>query len=260
MGYEPGAKLIDTHCHLDFPEFSRDRDEVIKRAKSEGIDYIINIGSSLTGSRESLALSLAYDYIYASVGIHPYEADKFSGKEEAAIKGLAKSGKVVAIGETGLDYFKNYSQAENQKALFLFLLKLAKDFTLPLVVHTRNAQDDTLRILKKAMPVKAVLHCFSGDENFLKECLDLGFFISFTCNITYKKAQDLKRIVKITPIDRLLLETDAPFLPPDKFRGRRNEPAYVKLLAQEVAGIKETTFEEVARLTTDNARKFFNLK
>jgi TatD DNase family protein len=268
--------LIDSHCHLDFPEFDKDRDEVIRRAKSAGIGYIINIGSSLSGSKKALELSRQHNFIYATIGLHPHEADKFDDEVKAGIAKLAREDKVVAIGETGLDYYKNYSKtdgstaltispewnrrAENQKALFRYLVKLARDSSLPLVIHNRQAQDDTLNILNGALPIKAVVHCFSGDENFLKKCLDLGFFISFTCNITYKKTQDLRTFVKLTPLDRLMLETDAPFLPPEGFRGKRNEPAYVKFLAEEIARIKEVGFEEIARITTENARRFFNLK
>jgi len=259
--------LIDTHCHLDFPEFDADRDEVIRRAKSAGIGYIINIGSSLSGSKKALELSRQHNFIYAAIGLHPHEADKFDDEAKASIEKLAREDKVVAIGETGLDYYKNYSTIENQKALFRYLVKLARDSSLPLVIHNREAEDDTLNILNGALPIKAVVHCFSGDENFLKKCLELGFFISFTCNITYpaklskngREAQDLRTFVKLTPLDRLMLETDAPFLPPEGFRGKRNEPAYLKFLAEEIARIKEVSFEEVAGITTENARRFFNL-
>ena len=281
MSQELRAKLVDTHCHLDFPEFNQDRDEVIRRAKDNGIGHIINIGSSLEGSKKSLELSLKYDFIYAAVGIHPHEADKADTWVKSELRELAKKDKVVAIGEIGLDYFKNYSQAENQKSLFIFLIKLAQDLNLPLVIHNRKAEDDTLTILKKALPLSAVVHCFSGDEKFLEECLTLGFLVSFTCNITYpakllnsgrdpaggnnmvqrdKKVQDLRDLVKMTPLDRLLLETDAPFLPPEGFRGKRNEPMYVKILAEEIARIKGISLEEVAKVTTDNATKFFNIK
>jgi len=252
-------ELIDTHCHLDFPEFDKDRDEVISRAKDRGIAGIINIGSSLEGSKKSLELSKQYDFIWAAVGLHPHEADRFDQKVLAYLEEWAKEDKVVAIGEIGLDYFKNYSKAENQKQLFISLLKLAKDFGKPLVIHTRQAELDTLRILKEVAPQRAVVHCFSGDENFLKECLDLGFFISFTCNITYRKADNLRKLVKVMPLERLLLETDAPFLPPEGFRGRRNEPMYVKFLAEEIARVKEISVEEVARVTTENAKSFFGL-
>ena len=249
--------LIDTHCHLDFPEYDQDRDAVIDRAKEQGVGYIIDIGSSLEGSRRAVELAQKYASIYATVGIHPHEADSFTPETEKTISNLAKEKKVVGIGEIGLDYFKHFSQPKNQLPVFKQLLKLAKDFNLPLVIHTRSAQADTLKILKEAMPVKAVVHCFSGDEVFLKACLDLGFLISFTCNVTYKKAENLREIVKLTPSDRLLLETDAPYLSPEGFRGKRNEPGQVRLLAELVANLKGLKLEEVAQVTTENARSFF---
>jgi len=252
--------LIDTHSHLDFPEFDKDRDDVILRAENEGIGCIINVGSSLEGSEKSLELARAYPCIYASVGIHPHEADNFDIKVLEDIKKMADNDKVVAIGEIGLDYYRNFSAAENQKYLFRSLADLAKDMNLPVVIHSRQAEADVLDILKPILPHKIVVHCFSGDEDFLKSCLDLGFFISFTCNITYKKAENLRRIVKSVPLERIFLETDAPFLPPEGFRGKRNEPFYVKHLAGEIAGIKGSSIEEVAEITTNNARKFFNLK
>ena len=258
--YNLRAKFIDTHCHLDFPAFNTDREDVIKRAKIEGIEYIINIGSSLKGSKDSLELAKKHDFIYATIGIHPHDADSFRENEERTLRELAKDRKVVAIGEIGLDYFKNYSKQENQRPMFISLIKLAKELDLPLVIHSRQAQEDTLKILKEAMPLRAVVHCFSEDEGFLKSCLDLGFLVSFTCNITYKKAQNLRNLVEITPLDRLLLETDAPFLPPEGLRGGRNEPAFVKVLAEEIARIKKINAEEVAKTTTENAIKFFKLK
>ena len=252
--------LIDTHCHLDFPEFDIDRPEAINRARDKGIDYIINIGSSLKASKRSVELSCQYDFIYATVGCHPHEADRFNKKIQIALEELAKKDKVVAIGEIGLDYYKNYSKVENQKSLFIAMIKMAKDLNLPVVIHNRQAPTDTLKVLKENKLRKVVVHCFSGDEDFLKQCLDLGFFISFTCNITYKNAQNLRRLVKVTPLDRLFLETDAPFLPPQDFRGKRNEPMYVIHLAKEIARNKGLSSEEVAEVTTANAKIFFNLK
>jgi len=252
--------FIDTHCHLDFPEFDRDRDELILRAKAQGIDYIINIGSSLKGSRDSIALAAQYDSVYATVGLHPHEADGFDKNAESELKSLVKQDKVVAIGEIGLDYFKNYSKPDNQRPLFIRQLLLAKDFNLPIVIHCRRAEEDTLEILKDVMPIRAVVHCFSGDEKFLKSCLDSGFFVSFTCNITYKKAQNLRDLVKITPLERLMLETDAPYLPPEGLRGRRNDPAYVKFLAEEISAIKGISTEDIALATSENAKTFFALK
>lgn len=259
--------FIDTHCHLDFPEFDHDRDKVIKDAKEGGIGFIINVGSSLKSSLASLELSQRYDFLYAVVGVHPHEADAYNESVGSRIKELARSDKVVAIGETGLDYYlpagqagRNYSKAENQKPLFESLITLSKDLNLPLVIHSRQAQSDTLEILKKAMPLKAVVHCFSGDDNFLRECLDLGFLVSFTCNITYKKAQNLRDIVKLTPLERIMLETDAPYLSPEGLRGRRNDPLNVKYAADTVARVKQITVEEVADVTAKTAKEFFNIK
>jgi len=252
--------LIDTHCHLDFPDFDVDREEVIGRAKKEGVSCIVNIGSSLENSRHSVELAKKYDFIYATVGIHPHEADSFDQGIFDEIKRLAKSDKVVAIGEIGLDYFKNYSKAENQKKLFVSLVGLAKELTLPIVIHCRDAQDDVLKFIKPILPHKIVVHCFSGDELFLKNCLDSGFFVSFTLNITYKKAENLRKLVKFVPMERLFLETDAPFLPPENLRGKRNEPAYVKMLGEEIAKIKGISFEQVAEATTANAKEFFQIK
>lgn len=252
--------LIDTHCHLDFPEFDKDRAEVIRRAQDNGLDYIINIGSSLENSKKSLELSQEYDFIYLAVGSHPHEADRFDEPERIELERLAKGNKVRAIGEIGLDYFRNYSEKENQKKLFISLLKLSQQLSLPVIIHCREAQGDTIKILQEYPPPKVVVHCFSGDKDFLVECLKRDFFVSFTCNITYKNANNLRALVKEVPLERLFLETDAPFLPPAEFRGRRSEPIYVRQLAQEIARIKEINFETVARTTTENAKKFFNLK
>ena len=252
--------LIDTHCHLDFPEFDHDRELVINRAHEKGVMQIINVGSSVIGSRNSVDLAARFESVFAAVGIHPHEADSSTDKDIAVIKSYALENKVVAIGEIGLDYFKNYSLAENQRALFKNLLALAKDLNLAVVLHCRQAQEDMLAIIKEFMPLKAVVHCFSGDESFLKRCLQMGFLISFTCNITYKKAENLRDVLRVTPMGKLLLETDAPYLSPEGFRGRRNEPYQVRLLAEEIARLKKLSFEEVATVTTHNAKNFFNLE
>ncbi len=251
--------LIDTHAHLDFPEYDLDRDEVISRAKSSGIDYIVNVGSSIQGSKNSLELAAKYSCIYAVAGIHPHDADTVDDNAAGEIKRLAQNDKVRAIGEIGLDYFKNYSKPENQRPLFKSLLTAAKDLNLPVVLHIREAEEDALKIIKEFLPVRAVVHCFSGSEDFLKSCLDMGFLVSFTCNVTYKKAQNLRDIIKITPLNRLMLETDCPYLSPEGFRGKRNEPFQVKLLAEYIARIKGISFEEIASGTTSNAKTFFSI-
>jgi len=252
--------LIDTHCHLDFAPFDPDRDAVLQRAKAAGITYFINIGSTLESSIASCELAQKYKQIYASVGVHPHDADTFDAQAENKLRQLAQKERIVAVGEIGLDYYRNLSSPDNQKQAFIKQIELAKELKLPIVIHSRQAEIDLMQILKNTMPIRAVVHCFSGDENFLKQCLELGFFISFTCNITYKKAQGLRDMVNLTPLDRLMLETDAPYLSPEGFRGKRNEPYQIKLLAEEVSRIKGVSFAEVADKTSQNAKKFFNLE
>jgi TatD DNase family protein len=252
--------LIDTHCHLDFPPFDPDRDLVIKRSIDAGITYFVNIGATLESSIASCELAKKYAAVYASVGVHPHDADSFDRLAEDKLRELAGREKVVAIGETGLDYYRNLSSQENQKQAFSKQIELAKSLNLPLVVHSRLANQQTLQILKAALPLRAVVHCFSGDESFLRECLECGFFISFTCNITYNKAQSLRDMVSLTPLNKLMLETDAPYLSPEGFRGKRNTPEQIKLLAQEVSRIKGISFQEIADITTQNAKGFFGLR
>ncbi len=251
--------FVDTHCHLDFEQFDPDREKLLGRLKEDGVDYIVNIGSSLKGSFDSVALAQKYPFVYAACGIHPHDADGASLQVIDQLKVLAHDKKVVAIGETGLDFFKNYSSKDNQLLLFPRLILLAKELRLPLVVHSRQASEDTLKILRQYMPLSAVIHCFSGEMSFLKECLDLGFYVSFTCNITYKKAQNLRELVRFAPLERIFLETDAPYLSPEGLRGKRNEPSYVKFVAEEVSRIKGRSLEDVARITTLNAKSFFKI-
>lgn len=256
MGYE----LIDTHCHLDFPEYDIDREEVIRSSLEKGVSHIINVGSSLKNSISAVELADKYDSIFACVGCHPHDADDFSSGMLEKLRGLSSNKKVVAIGEIGLDYFRNLSTQENQKKAFLSLINLAKESNLPLVVHSRQAQEDTLKMLKKEGISRAIVHCFSGDEKFLNDCLDLGYYVSYTCNITYKKSDKLREIVKLTPLDRVCLETDGPYLSPEGFRGKRNEPINVKFAAEVIAKLKGISVDEVARVTTFNAKSFFNIK
>ncbi len=253
--------LIDTHCHLDFKDFESDREVVIRRSQDEGVSFIINVGSSIEGTRTSIELARKNDFIYAAAGIHPHEAGRVSDEDLEEFKNLLGRDKVVAIGEIGLDYYKDISSRDSQRRLFIKLLGEAGVRDLPVILHNRNAHNDILAILRDIMhiPVKGVMHCFSGDSVFLKECLDMGLCISFTCNITFKNAGRLREVAKIVPLDRLLLETDAPFLAPQVFRGMRNEPCYVKYLAEELSRIKGIGLEEVSEITTDNARRLFGL-
>lgn len=254
--------LIDTHCHLDFKDFNSDRNDVLKRARDMGVASIINVGSSMEGTARSIQLAKDNDFIYTAVGIHPHEADAVSENDIRLFAGFLNNPKVVALGEIGLDYYRDVSSKENQKKLFIRLLETAKDADLPLIIHNREAHKDMIDILKNIAggSVNGVMHCFSGDEAFLKTCLDMGFFISFTCNITYKNAGRLREIVKLVPMDRLLVETDAPFLAPQDFRGKRNEPMHVRYVAEEVARIKGLNFDEAAKITTCNAQRLFKIK
>jgi TatD DNase family protein len=253
--------LIDTHCHLDFKDFEPDRQDVIKRSRENGIDRMINVGSSISGTLESISLSENNDFIYASAGIHPHEAGKVTKEDIRLFKKSLGAEKVVAVGEIGLDYYRNISPKDKQKELFIISLEAAKEKSLPVIIHNREAGEDTLSILKNVMggKVKGVMHCFSGDRVFLERCLDMGMFVSFTCNITFKNAGALRDIVKLVPMERLLLETDSPFLAPQVFRGRRNEPSYLMYLAEEISGIKGVCFDDIARVTTANAERLFNI-
>jgi len=251
--------MIDTHCHLDFNQFDPDRDAVLERAKTSGVNYIINVGSSVEGSEKSVDLSKKYKNIFASVGIHPHHADEMKESDFEKVSKLAKDKKVVAIGEVGLDYFKSPSSPEKQKDLFTKFINLSEDLKLPLIVHNRDAFLDTLSILKDTQ-VKGVMHCFSGDKDFLFKVLDIGFYVSFTCNLTFKNAKTLRETAKYVPHDRFLLETDAPFLAPQAKRGKRNEPSYMTELRDILASILGISKEEVEKITTENAKKLFELK
>ncbi|MFA5117544.1 MAG: TatD family hydrolase [Candidatus Omnitrophota bacterium] len=251
--------LIDTHCHIDYPEFDRDRDLILRSLPAQGLEYMINVGSTIEGSLNSVALAKQYERVFAVVGVHPHDAASFDSVSLGTLRSLAIEEKVVAVGETGLDYFKNYSPADQQQKVFSIMLDLAKEQGLPVVVHCRQAETDCLRVLREKMPLRAVVHCFSGDERFLRDCLELGFFVSFTANITYKKARDLRDVLKSVPLERLMLETDTPYLSPEGLRGRRNEPANVRYVAETVALIKGVSIEEIARQTSSNAKAFFNL-
>jgi TatD DNase family protein len=251
--------LIDTHCHLDDPIFNHDRDEVIKRADAAGVKYIINIGSDLGNSINAVAIAARCPNVYATVGLHPHDAKQLDDKAFAEFKSLVKKPKVVAIGEVGLDYYRNLSQKQEQQEVFRKFLKFADESRLPVIIHAREADKDALKILKEHKPQKAVLHCFSAGDAMLQEALGMGFYISYTCAVTFKNADNLRRLVKATPIERMMLETDAPYMAPQQYRGKRCEPAYVAILAEEVARLKGLSVEDIARITTLNAFNFFNI-
>ncbi|MBM4054599.1 MAG: YchF/TatD family DNA exonuclease [Planctomycetes bacterium] len=253
--------IIDTHAHLDFPEYKTDLDSVLSRAREAGVGCIINVGTSLSTSKKCVALAHRFENIYASVGIHPHSATKVSEQTWQELESLLEESKIVAIGETGLDYYRNKSPHEDQQALFEKHLVLAKKHHLPVIIHCRDASDDCLRILNKYKngTLKGVVHCFSGSKETAKECLDLGLFLSFAGPITFKNAQNLRDVAKIVPVERLLLETDCPFLAPHPKRGERNEPSYLSFVIPVFAEIYGLSSDDIIRITSFNAYALFGI-
>lgn len=257
--------LIDTHTHLDDPRYSSDREAMILRAKEAGVEAMITIGCDLATSQAAAALTDRYEFVYASVGVHPHEVRHIEDHWYDEFRKLAESKKVVAYGEIGLDYHYHHSPPEAQRRRFREQVRLAKELRLPLVVHTREAQEDTMQILKEeqASDIGGVLHCFSGDAWLAKDALDLGFYLSFSGILTFQNATMLRDIAKTVPTDRLLIETDCPYLTPVPHRGKRNEPAFVRYVADQLTsllpGEHRQSIEDVARLTSDNARRLFNI-
>ncbi len=252
--------LIDTHAHLYFEQFDQDRDEVIQNAFKAGVKKIINIGIDLETCRQSIRLAEQYPGLYAAVGIHPNDSNGLDDKTSAELKELTRHPKVVAIGEIGLDFYRNRSPVETQKKAFRLQINLAKELGLPIVIHNRQAGREILDILKSEAidGLSGVFHCFSEDKNFAEEVLESGFFISFTGNLTFKKSQ-LPEVARMIPLNQLLLETDCPFLSPEPKRGRRNEPAHMVYIAQKLADIKEIELSELEKMTTANAVRLFGL-
>jgi TatD DNase family protein len=253
--------LIDTHAHLDMPEFDRDRNEVVKRAQEGGIEYIVTVGIDLDSCRSALKLAEQFDSVYAIVGIHPHNAKDVDAKSYDILREYARHAKVRALGEMGLDFFRNHSPREVQLRRFREQVALAREVKLPVVIHDRDAHRETLDILKeeKAAEVGGVIHCFSGDYAMASACMDMGFYISIPGTVTFNKAQTLQEVVRRIPLERILIETDCPFLAPVPFRGKRNEPAYVQYVARAIADIKKLSFETVAEVTSENTRLLFGI-
>ena len=256
----PGSfSLIDTHCHLEMDEFNPDRDLVINRALHAGVQTIITIGSDMDSIIKGLKLSKKYDCIFTSIGIHPHDAKDFSNEVYKKLKTWATNEKVVAIGETGLDYHYDNSPREVQKDVFREHLVLTKETRLPVIIHSREAQKDTLDIIKESGVNRGVFHCFSGDIDMAKKGMDMGFLISIAGPVTFKNARRLREIAKAIPDDYLLIETDAPYLTPEPFRRKRNEPSYIVHTAKFLAELRGITLEDLARITTLNAKRLFSI-
>jgi len=261
------VKLVDSHCHLDDEKFAADSDAVVERARAAGVERMLAIGTGNGPPDLEVAVRLAdaHDCFYATIGVHPHEVKQIGDAWYDDLRRLAQHPKVVAYGEIGLDYHYNYSPPKLQRDRFREQVGVARELGLPIVIHTREAQDDTIKILReeKGSEVGGVFHCFSGDAWLAKDALDLGFFLSFSGVITFQNATMLRDIVKTVPMDRLLVETDCPYLTPATHRGKRNEPVHVKLVAEKIAELKSSTepmgMEEIGRITSQNARRAFKI-
>ncbi len=254
--------LIDTHVHLDFGHFDGERDQIIERARIGGVEKVINIGSNLKSSQETVKLVRNYpDYIRGAVGIHPHNARDLNGDLLRKIKELAKGEEIVALGEMGLDFHYDNSPRDDQKRAFRAQLRLARDLGKPAVIHSRSAEGDTVTILREEgiQEIGGVMHCFSGNRITAEKTLEMGLYLAFGGVITFPKADELRAIAASTPLERLLIETDCPYLTPVPYRGKRNEPLYVGYVAEKLAEIREESLEEIIAATANNARKLFNL-
>ncbi|MCK6255114.1 TatD family hydrolase [Fictibacillus sp. KIGAM418] len=253
--------MFDTHAHLNAIQFEEDLEEVIQRALDEGISHIVVVGFDRPTIKGAIKLADTYDFIYAAVGWHPVDAVDMTPEDLQWIEELAAHPKVVALGEMGLDYHWDTSPEDVQKDVFRQQIQLAKKVKLPIIIHNRDATQDVVDILKSegAEEVGGIMHCYSGSLEVAKQCLDMNFYISFGGPVTFKNAKKPKEVAKEIPIDRLLIETDCPYLSPHPLRGKRNEPSYVKYVAEAIAELREMPLEDLVKKTSDNARQLFGI-
>ncbi|TAK00083.1 MAG: TatD family deoxyribonuclease [Candidatus Manganitrophaceae bacterium] len=257
--------LIDTHTHIADPEFDADREAVIERARAAGVRKMILIGTDLPSSRRAVSLAEQHPFLWAAVGLHPHEAKAMDETLSQALEELAGHPKVVGLGETGLDYHYNHSSPEDQRRAFIEQIRLAKRKRLPLVIHTREAWEETFRILEQeggrshAADVGAVFHCFTGDSAIAAQAVRFGCYLSFSGIMTFPKALALQQAAASVDLSRLLIETDAPYLAPQGYRGKRNEPAYVRVVAEKIAALRNCPLEKIAEVTSGNAERLFQL-
>jgi TatD DNase family protein len=254
-------RLADSHCHLDDAQFDPDRDAVIERARAAGVETLLAVGTGKgpPDLEAGIRLAGAYPGMYATVGVHPHDAGKAVPQTFERLRELLSHPKVLAIGEIGLDYHYDFSPRETQREVFARQLAMARDAAKPVIVHTREAWDDTMRLLKEAGAARGILHCFSGGPEEAEQALGLGFHISFAGVVTFPKALRLQAAARMVPLDRLLVETDAPYLAPVPKRGKRNEPAFVVETARKLAELRGVTLAEIASATTENFRRLFGL-
>ena len=252
--------IFDSHAHYDDEAFNEDREKIILGLQDKGVIGVLNCGASLEGARMSVELSSKYDFIYSAVGIHPEHADIVNDEIIEELRNLAHYPKVRAIGEIGLDYYyEGNPPRDTQKAAFKLQMELAKELKLPVVIHDRDAHSDTLEILKDFPEVIGVVHCFSGSVEFAVECLKLGYYIGFTGVITFKNAKKIAEVAKIVPMDRILVETDCPYMAPEPHRGKRNQSNYIKYIIEKISEIKGKTIEQIEDITAFNIKNLLKL-
>ncbi|EOU1725193.1 TatD family hydrolase [Clostridium perfringens] len=253
-------KIFDTHAHYDSDSFDEDRENVIKELKENGVIGVLNCGSDLYGLRKSVELAKEFDMFYAAVGIHPENADEFNEDVVKEIKEFVKNEKVKAIGEIGLDYYwEENPPREVQKEVFRAQMKLADELNLPVVIHDRDAHKDTLEIMKEFPYVIGVVHCFSGSVEFAKECIKLGYYIGFTGVLTFKNAKKLVDVCREIPAERMLVETDCPFMAPVPFRGKRNKSDYIEYIIDKMSEIRGISGEEMNEILLNNKKRLFKI-
>lgn len=254
-------QMIDSHAHLDEERFDEDRDELIKSLKENAISYVINPSSDMETSRRVVELSNKYDNIFAAVGIHPHDAEGFKDEDLDELRELSKNEKVVAIGEIGLDYYYDNSPREIQKEVFIKQLELSHELNLPVIIHTRDAMGDTYDILKEFEGrVRGVMHCYTGSIEMAEKFMKLGFYISIAGPVTFKNAVNVREMAKQIPLERLLIETDSPYLAPVPNRGKRNDPTNVRYVADMLANLKEIQIDKIIEHSRENTVKLFSLK
>lgn len=257
------AVLVDSHTHIQLKQFKDDRNAVIAWARSAGVGGIIAVGFDLESSKAALKLAEQYDFIYATIGMHPHDAKLLNDEVLDAFRRLAKQPKVIALGEMGLDYYRNLSPPPKQRAAFESQMVLAQELNLPVIIHDREAHDAIMQFLRRySNNMRGVLHCFSSDLSMAEEAIELGFYISIAGPVTYRNSQALQEVARKIPLDRLLIETDCPWLVPQQYRRKRikrNEPAYVKAVAEKIAELRNVPLEAIAEATTANAERLFGM-
>ena len=252
--------LFDTHAHMNDPAFEEDRQEVLLGLKDKGVENILNVGCCLASSRDCIAMAEQYPFVYASVGSHPDSADEVNEEVIEQYRKMAQHPKVRAIGEIGLDYYYETVPREIQQKAFRMQMVLAKELNMPVIVHERNAHDDGMRIVKEFPEVTGVFHCYSGSAEMARQLVNMGWYIGFTGVLTFKNARKAVETAESIPLERIVLETDCPFMAPEPFRGKRNDPGYLFRMAERLAEIRGISVEEVHRITTENAKRLYRLE